>query len=287
MKRSKGFWEVEVPGFEDRDELLSKIGRWSEYEMFYRITNLHHYRDCEIFLEALLPLAIRTLGQDLRPDLAKALVFVHDDVEIRTADLSGAVKSRFTEEQQKLWESFERITVQQTIEEYAGRKIRGYDYSELIEMVFHKKTLEAQLVKLVDKFCGFNEAQHELYGGNPLFAGRYGRDTEPAIRRYERMFRNLKDEYPLLENLLKEDHPMTRPSEHLGDLREIWYDGRPHTSESILEETGNEKYDFWRKTILNQGPDGVKRLTAMGLCLRPEDRKAIAAALGKHYCNNC
>ena len=280
-----GLWEPAVPGFEDRNNDLRRIIRWSEYaEMFYRTNNLQHYKDGLVILEEFLPFATQHMGGSIRPDLARALMLVHDDVEIRTSDVSGAVKSTWPEEQVRMWKEFERTSMKMLVSEFGDRKIMGHKYKDLVEMMFELEEIETQFVKLVDKYVGFNEALHELYGQNPLFAKKGGRDKEAAIRRYERMFTQLERQYPRLEDLLKQDHPIIQPATRIPSLEQAWYKGRPHTEASVQRKTGHRGYDFWRETILKD-PDGMDRLITQKLGIRPIHRQLIANILGPFYCN--
>jgi 5'-deoxynucleotidase YfbR-like HD superfamily hydrolase len=43
-------------------------------------------------------------------------------------------------------------------------KVDAYTYRVLLEEVFYKDTLEAQIVKFFDHLDGFGEALHEVYG---------------------------------------------------------------------------------------------------------------------------
>jgi len=135
-----------------------------------------------------------------------------------------------------------------------GAFANGYNYGVLLRAPKDKNMLEAQFVSYFDKFDGAGEAWHEVWAGNHHFilpAG--GRNAHNGG--YVRRLNEFPTRYPLMKQFFEQfTHYLPPPFAfaHKADL------GRPHTTASLLQDSGYLPYERWKQTIIKH--EGIDRL---------------------------
>lgn len=251
------FRTISFEGFPQRTERLQAIERYAAYPIMYYRTNLvlHSQRVCWI-VEEIASFAVDTLpGFD--PELARSIALVHDDPEMVTGDINLVHKVRMSPTQLQEIEKREEEACD-ILARNAPELVNGFSYKELMLRAVYKDCVEAQVASLADKLDAYGESSHELVAGNQNFT--LPLDINP-IDNYNRILGGFGDKYPLLKNLLTQDHPLLRKPEPY-DVLETVRAGRPHTPESLQKDTGIPYYEFWKKlTLRRMGEEGIKVIT--------------------------
>lgn len=234
-----------------REENLIKIKRYHKFKvMFYRTNNLIHSKRVLFLLEEILPI-IKSLYHDFDEKKARLIALHHDDYEIvlEGGDIPLQYKLMMNEEELSSLLQKELLAIDMLVKSYP-KKIKGYEYKQLLLHAVFKDCIEAQVISLVDKIDGYCEAIHEVLAGNVVF-------LEPIINYNLKTFNNLIGKYPLITEVfeLKDDWFDYRI---VVDLKEFFEDGligtKPHTIETIKKKTIIPQYEKWKEiTIKNSG----------------------------------
>lgn len=248
------FSPIDTSEFLGRDERLRRIERFRgladappKFPIMFHRTNLSIHSDrVQWLIETMLP-DLMTIFPDLNPERCRTIAKVHDDPETdpNWGDVQLADKEHWSKEKLELNHQQELASIAY-VAANAPSTINGFNYEDLMREAAEKETLEAQLVSFADKFDGYGEGCHEVYGGNARFIGVWQGYTKRL-----QAFTNL---FPRLAPIRTIDKvPFNPPTEY--DYRQIAKGKRYHTPESILRVTGNPHYDFWRKVTIEKGKE--------------------------------
>ncbi|MCR4284454.1 MAG: HD domain-containing protein [archaeon] len=242
-----------IPG---REDSLKSIQRYMHHitpVMYYRTNLLTHSRRVSGHLEEAVE-DILSVHPGFDVELARTLALVHDDAEIITGDVQLIDKEGMTKEQKReLWVA-EEAAAAELVKRY-GPKINGLDYAKLLELVGTKEVIEAQFVSFFDKFDGGGEAWHEVWAGNERFllpaGGHHGRSGG-----YVRRLNAFLETYPAMRAFFKE-FPGYLPEPF--DFKSAAKTGKPHTVDSLKEDSGFPPYERWKKSVIKK--EGTSNLT--------------------------
>lgn len=240
-----------------RDQDLQCIPRYHRLVvMFYR-TNLyiHKRRLRTILKKVLIPIAKRYYP-DLNAKKTELIAEYHDDPELVPFLGDVPLQFKFMMNESELETLREKeIAAAEAIAQIYPRRIGGYICRELLLSAIYKDCKEAQLVSFGDKAIdGYGEAFHELLAGNNVFA-------EPVINYHKKTFNDLPGNFPLVEKIFSSGHPLL--SAQICSLAQFFDYGRlsprPHTLETVARESGDPRYEQWKKTTIELF--GVELLT--------------------------
>lgn len=252
---------LDFSGFTGRDEGIAGVYRYKIYPVsWYRSNLVEHSRRVLYLLQAALP-RIREVFPQADTRRMQTMCLVHDDAEIFTGDFQSVDYERLTAaELAGLADGEERAI--DYMERIYPREIGGYAYAELLREVLRKDTLEAQVVKFFDHLDGFGEGLHEVYAGNICFVTPVVTEYGPAKLPHDYYLGRFADgakKYPLITGLFEASElPFLRDFGRV-DFDAACASGRPHTPENILESSGHEYYDWWKKTVWESGDEIVRR----------------------------
>lgn len=241
----------------DRERKLRSIERFSMFDVFfYRSTLWHHQLRVALIVDELTPLA-RKLLPHCDTQKAYALALVHDDAEMITGDVQLGHKQLMSSEELEAIEEAEATAIGELAKNFP-QVIAGYSYRELLFHALRKDCLEAQLVSYADKLDAYCESLHEVLGGN-VTALR-------SVIGYTGIIRSFGVQYPALKALLSEKTPFTDIDMRTDPFRvhrdKYLYLNKPHSMESIRQETEFPTYNRWKALILEQMRDeGAEMLT--------------------------
>ena len=258
--------DIDFSGFVGREEGLKKIGRYYIYvPMFYRPSVYFHSRKLFCLLKQALFDIQNKLDKNFDFDRTLIMALVHDDAEMIIGDIQASFRPKMSQAELKNADQAE-IAATESLAKKFPQKINGYNYQELLLEIFKRNTLASQVVKYLDHLDAHNEALHELYAGNTAFTiniiNEYGKLPLPT-EFYPPRFNNYKDFYPLLANIIGERVPFLKNFEKVNHQK-IAENGRPHTKESIKNNTGDPIYDWWKKTIIDGlGEEAIQELTTI------------------------
>ncbi len=252
----KGLYK-ELALFPGRTEALSKITRYSLYQvMFYRTDLLTHSRRVCWIMQELIREIAPFLTTEINHEKALLLALIHDDAEIVMGDIQAGNKSKMSLEQLKEVEDAERNAIKNLAEQFPPT-ILGFTYIDLLTEITEKRSFESQLLQFADKADAFGEALHEIFGGNYVFAQRvtneYGEIPTP-LEYYIDYFSQYSKKFPETGNLLAETQTgsMMYNSE-LKDFYTIAVTKTPHTPESLQNMADYPQYEWWKNVIMNAG----------------------------------
>jgi 5'-deoxynucleotidase YfbR-like HD superfamily hydrolase len=236
----------ELDTFLDRKKDLRNIKRYSIYDvMFYRSNLYIHskrvaFHVCESmkYIEKAYP----------EFDKVKALIIalVHDDAEIITGDFQAADKAIMKEEELENIERLEEKAIKVLVKKYP-KKIYGYDYNEILTDVLEVNSIEAVVVKLLDKFDGFGEALHEIFAGNKYYMTTTKTKNGVPPTPYDYYINLIPNYYKIFPRLKPLFNVKNFPLKNLQTINQfkVIENGKPHTKESIMNKTGYYPYDLW------------------------------------------
>lgn len=232
-----------------REVNLKNIKRYHRMEvMFYRTNDLIHSKRVLYLLQEILP-NINNLYPDFNEKMAKLLAPHHDDHEIviKGGDIPLQYKLMMNHKELSKLEQDEISAIDILSNSYP-KKVRGYNYKELVSHAVYKDCMEAQAISFVDKIDGCCEAIHEVLAGNTVF-------LEAIISYYLKFFAILHQKYPLIKDIF--------------DLKNVWFDysyvvdvqdffqngvigSTPHTKETIKKKLGIPQYEMWKKITIKK-----------------------------------
>ncbi len=250
--------------FVGREDDLRRVTRYYIYTpMFYRSNLFTHSKRVLWLLQAILPLAEEIFGSRFDSTKAQLLAVVHDDPEIIMGDIQAGHKRKMNTEQLAEVQRLERSAIAAMVERYPY-SILGYRYGDLMTEGQELKTLEAKLLKYIDRFDAFGEALHEIHAGNRAFITNsihpeFGViDTPVAFyQMYLPSFAKNNSEFAELFTL---HHPLFN-IEIFSAAENVVLGGRPHTKKTILEKGVYQPYETWKAIILaNNDEEEMKNL---------------------------
>ncbi len=248
--------ELELAQFPGRDEALRRVTRWQLYPvMYYRTDLLTHSRRLSWHVRAAAPVLRELFGDAFDIERAIAVALVHDDHEVVLGDVQLANKLRMTPEQMAKLETAERRAIDQTAARFPAQLGR-YTYRDLLLEKLELYTLESQVVTYLDKWEGYNEALHEVYGGNIVFVTPQTNHlgTHPiGTTVYTKVLNEFAQKFPQTAPLFSSNQPMfSRPPQL--DYEDINQHSSPHTPTSLRQPTGHPHYDAWRDILAEYAP---------------------------------
>ena len=188
------------------------------------------------------------IAPEFNVDLARTSALVHDDSEIVGGDILGILKSAMNEAERKRYEADEARAIEQLSSRWP-RFVNGFVYRNLLYLALRKNTAEAQLVSYLDKQASLTESWHEIFAGNRVFYNPSS-GKKPPVRGSEIL--KLRARYTLISRLFECSHPFLAEFQ-APDPEKALAIGKPHTSESIYQQTGFALYDCWKNIILTRG----------------------------------
>ncbi len=239
-------------------------------KMFYRTNLWVHSNRISWIVEELIPLAEKTYpGFDA--NTARTMSHIHDDHEIILGDIMLGDKINMSKNQHVELHEREKQAIRDTAKLFP-KKINGYDYQELLlryqdyeEFLSPSqgKTLEdpeACIVRFADKFEGFGEALHEIHAGNTVFTDGFSEITDSPIDVYTKIFNEFDQMFPIFSKMRIHEHPLLEKPINF-DFQETAKLGKPHTRESVLDETAVPYYNAWKEISIKYGGDyGIELL---------------------------
>lgn len=251
----------ELSAFSGREEGLRRIKRYHIYKtLFYRSSDYSHSKRVAWHVVSLAPAITKHLPQfDARRALALALV--HDDAELMTGDHQAGNKKNMTPEQLAALNEQERVAIGELASRFPAT-VGGYSYREMLEDILDIQSVEAQVVKYLDRTDAMGEALHELYAGNVCMntnvTTEYGLITLPFQSYYEMLPKMIERYEPL--GVLRGSHVFFDVPEQR-DWTAIVSAGVPHTRESLGTPSGHPQYDAWKRSVLAaQDSEEIKNL---------------------------
>ncbi len=244
----------------ERECALADVWRYSMFEtMLYRSNNLMHARRVLWIVEELIPLLAPNLVLD--SEKTRTMALVHDDMEIVIGDIQAGHKAQMNKEQLAQLDATEEAAINELALRYP-KTVNGYSYRDLLHEERKKGSVEAQLVSYADKLDAYNEALHDVLGGNLSLL--------TSVIFYTRFFAQVKDRLPLLVPGLDGAAPspfvypfIQSPKPEEGPVTHAAYQefsGKPHTKESIRKDSVRFPfYDAWKKLVLTRGGDEGER----------------------------
>lgn len=238
-----------------REENLKEIERYHKFKvMLYRTNDLIHLKRVGALLEEILPYIIK-LYPKFDVTLARLIAQHHDDIEIvlEGGDISLQYKLMMNDEELSDLEQKELLAAELLSKSYP-KKIKGYEYKQLLIHAVLKDCMEAQVVSFADKIDGYCEAIHEVLAGNTIF-------LEPIINYLSNTFNNLNGKYPLIKKLFKIKNVWFNFTTVV-DLKEFFEDGlisaKSHTIKTIERKTLILQYEMWKEiTLKNFGIESL------------------------------
>ncbi|MDP1694505.1 MAG: HD domain-containing protein [Candidatus Woesearchaeota archaeon] len=236
-----------LDGFPDREEKLAAIKRYKcvdQAVMFYRTNDLIHSRRVLWHLEAALPDIQTVYGDHFRVDFARVEALVHDDAELLVGDAQLHAKENMNPDELAALDRKERAAITQMVEQFTPL-MNGFSYRDLLLAAKDKPCLEAQFVSFFDKMDGAGEAWHEVFAGNPYFlrpAGGQGTD-QGYVRRLNAFPQKYSQMQPFFQQF-----PNYLPQPF--DFPTAMARGRPHTCESLQQDSGYPPYERWKRTVM-------------------------------------
>lgn len=251
-----------LSGFEGREKELERVIRYDIYTVMYYRTNLaiHSPRVAAQVLE-LADQLHEVFGDQFVPDRAVTTALVHDDAEVVFGDIQAGNKSKMTEAQLAEVAAAEKAAIIKIGERWPTH-VGEYVYTDLLHSAATVDTLEAKIVKFIDKFDAFGEALHEVYAGNTCFTtnvvNEYGTIPIPPDY-YVSWITKFHSENPELAGKLAAIAPLFTIPKTL-NWEEIALNSKPHTGESLDRPSGYPHYDWWKTTIRKYNPAEDKNL---------------------------
>jgi 5'-deoxynucleotidase YfbR-like HD superfamily hydrolase len=188
----------------------------------------------------------RGFYSNLDVELVRIIAEHHDDPEIQPflGDVPLQLKLMMNGKEKKALRVKEILAAEAMARVYPKR-VGGYNYLDVLFHAIYKDCREAQLVSVADKCDGYCEALHELLAGNVVFA-------EPIINYHTKTFNNFRRNYPLIGKIFSTNHSLL--STPVSTLAQFFDNGRrrakPHDLETIARETGDPRYELWKKTTI-------------------------------------
>ncbi len=250
------FEPIILDGFEGREQALAEIKRYVHGItpiMMYRTNDLIHARRVTWHLEQLIP-DILQIFPNFRVDYARTLALVHDDAEIITGDVQLCDKERMTSQELQALANKEELAIPQLVKRF-GNDANGFIYETLLRDAKQKQTLEAKFASFCDKLDGGGEAWHEVFAGNHYFllpAGGHNGSSGGYVKRVNAF----QTKYPIM-TLFFENFPEYLPIPL--DFREVVTQGKPHTPNSLSQDSGYIPYERWKQAIIPY--EGTELLT--------------------------
>lgn len=239
--------------FVGREDDLRRIVRYHIYSpMYYRSNLFTHSKRVLWLLQSILPLVEQVFGGRFDSTKAQIMAVIHDDLEIVMGDVQAGHKNKMSPEQLAVVAAQEEKATA-TMAARFPFSVAGYDYGELLRECQEVNTLEAKVLKYVDRFDAFGEALHEVHAGNRAFTTysvhpELGKIELPVIF-YQQVFANFSKKYPELAVLLSLPEPMfVIPAQF--EMEKIVSQGKPHTKESVFVPANYAPYNVWKNIIL-------------------------------------
>lgn len=242
--------------FVGREAELRRVIRYHSYQpMWYRSHLFTHSKRVLWLLQEILPLVETVFGAEFDVRKAQLLAVVHDDPEIVMGDIQAGHKRKMSPEQLAEVERMEQAAVK-TMSERFPYLVEGYRYGDLLLESQEIKTIEAKLLKFVDRFDAFGEALHEIHAGNRVFTTHV---IDPELGKidlptdfYQRYLPEFPEKNPEFKTLFALPNPMFQVAANF-PIDKTVADGRQHSLASLASNTGCVPYELWKQVILASG----------------------------------
>ena len=250
--------------FTGREADLRKVVRYHVFTpMYYRSHLFTHSKRVLWLLQSILPLVETVFKTDFDTTKAQLLAVVHDDPEIVMGDIQSGHKRKLNAAQLAEVERLEQESIA-TMAERFPYSVLGYRYQDLLSESQEIKTLEAKLLKYIDRFDAFGEALHEVHAGNRAFTipsvdPELG-VIELPVDYYKKYLPAFPENNPEFRALFSFPHPvLTVPTDFIPET--VVNQATPHTPASLEQGTDYAPYAAWKKIILNSGdPEEIENL---------------------------
>lgn len=253
----------ELSHFNNREEGLRKVTRYSLYHtMWYRTNLWTHSRRVAWIVEEISPVALEVFGNDFDPKKAYLLALIHDDAEMIIGDIQAGNKAKMTQDMLSNLDSLEIKAADDLASKFPSH-IGVYEYKELLYEAVYKKSIESIIVDWADKYDGFCEALHEIFAGHQLWTqnvvNEYGTILLPTDH-YMNQFSKFKDKFPKSEMLFEKGNKIFKIPTH-PDVKKLILERENHTEDSLHQKTGYEPYDVWMSINFKNGnEEDIKNL---------------------------
>ena len=247
--------EIDLDGFEKR-VALKQVWRYHIYDDVWYRSNVWDHGVRIFYLLTSCQTEIMQVFPHLDFKKVQILALVHDDVEILTWDVQAGNKQNMSPEQVAQVDKSEEQAIEK-LREISPKNVEGYNYGDLLFEVYKKETREAQLLKFFDHLDAFGDALHEFFAGNDntmltWVENQYGKTKTPLDYYIER-YAEPEKYYPLMKDIFYKKFEKYTPFE-LGFERwnfeqEVTH-YHPHTEESIVQDSGYEIYNWWKRVVL-------------------------------------
>ncbi len=242
--------------FKGREAALRTVVRYHIYQpMYYRSNLFMHSKRVLWLLQSILPLVEEVFGKNFDSTKAQLLAVVHDDPEIVMGDIMAGHKRKMTAAQLADIDRQERAAIVAMGERYPY-SVLGYPYEALLLESQELTTIEAKLLKYIDRVDAFGEALHEVFAGNtafttPIIDPELGPIDLP-VTYYQEYIPSFPIKNPEYQGLFARLHPLFAAPAPF-DYGTVVKNSRPHTPASIRISTGYTYYDTWKQIILGSG----------------------------------
>lgn len=250
-----------LAAFPGRNEAMRMILRYSIYKvMYYRTDILTHATRVAFMLAELAPRLQHILGPDFNVERSLVLALVHDDAEIVFGDIQAGNKSKMTDAQLREVADAEEKAIEKIAQQFP-KKIGNYNYKELLQDATAMETLDAQVVKYLDKYDAFGESLHEVFAGNTCFTtnvvNEYGTIPLPTDYYVSWITKFHQDKRQLAQQLQGAGVIFSIPQTL--DCKEVAKNHTLHSLQTLIIPTNYPHYDWWKSTLLKQGRDDEEK----------------------------
>lgn len=249
--------------FKNREQLLRAVKRYSIRKvMYYRPDIYTHSLHVGWIIHSLASNLIDAYGDTIDIDKAIIMAFVHDDLEVIMGDVQAAHKVKMNEKQTRELHQTEKNAINRIAKKFPAT-LGPYNYRKLLLEAQTQNTFESEVMKLGDWLDALGESLHEIFAGNTSFTksttDEFGTHPNP-VEFYITRHKEFPIKFPKLKPLFATKSPFLIPIKAL-DIQQTALHSKPHTKESIQQNTGCAQYDEWKHVIKQYaGPEEYEKL---------------------------
>lgn len=246
------FTRDEAAKFErKRDAHLKSIERFKLHPMIHQTTlytHVHRVHRLSGLVKHNLDWAPDVKADPLR---IENLALYHDDPEVLTGDIPSPVKRAMTPQEKETLDSEEVQAAELLSDEFVPEEFRNF-YLHCFQEMKEKKSTEAQVVNIGDKWDGLGETLHEIRCGNTEFL--------TVLPNYIKIFEELKQQ-PIWEHLQKNPSfefaiPSVEEAQQLPPLsRDLVSQGGEIFWERVFDPAVPDLLFTWYRTTLRTFPE--------------------------------
>lgn len=225
--------------FNGRKKALQNInrymGKYPIVPMFYRTNVFLHSERVAHLVKSVSNIASYIFEAEFNPELAYLIAKTHDDTEIGNGDITLIEKQKFSAKDWRKYHEGEVKALEKQSESWP-KYVAGYQYIHLIFRYIHMDTPIEKVVALCDKLDGLNECKHEVFAGNKKFI--------KPVKNYEFVLNEMSRDDDIAK-ILNTTHPLFE-LERDYSLDYLSSNARPHTLKSVMRQTRDPSYNFWK-----------------------------------------